>query len=113
MLIRLGTQLLVQEALQEETTERLGRAPYQDRQPEGAPAGLPQRLRAWPSANRWRGYRGPGAAGVRMVREELYRSRLMAFLRCYSHLLEPAGGRDVPARPVGAGHRGRTAGCYR
>ena len=88
MLIHLGAQLLVQEALEQETTERLGRAHYQRRQP-GEPL---------------RGYRNgyePGRLGsaegqivaqvpqVRQWAEEgPYRSQLMAFLRGHSDVLE-------------------------
>ena len=87
-LIRLGAQLVVQEALEQETTERLGRAHYQRRGP-----GEPLRgYRNGYERGRLRTAQGEIEVQVPQVREWAgegpYRSRLMEFLRGHSEVLE-------------------------
>ena len=88
VLVQLGAQLLVQEALEEETTEQLGRSHYQRRKPGQALRGYrngyePRRLRT---------AEGQVVVQLPQVREWTeegpYRSRLAAFLRGHSDVLE-------------------------
>jgi len=88
MLIHLGAQLLVQEALEQETTERLGRAHYQRCQPGEPLCGY----RNGYEPGRLGSAEGQIVAQVPQVRqwaeEGPYRSQLMAFLRGHSDVLE-------------------------
>ena len=86
-LLRLGAQLVVQEALERETTERLGRGWYQHRGP-----GEPLRgHRNGYESNRLRTAEGEITVQVPQVRnwaeEGPYGSRLMDFLRGHSDVL--------------------------
>ena len=88
MLIQVGAELLVQEALEQETTERLERAHYQRRKP-----GEPLRgYRNGYEPARLRSAEGQIAVQVPQVRQWAgqgpYRSRLMAFLRGHSDVLK-------------------------
>lgn len=88
VLVRLGAQLVVQEALERETTERLGRAHYQHRQP-----GEPLRgYRNGYEPGRLRTAEGEIAIQIPQVRDWVeggpYRSRLMTFLRGHTDVLE-------------------------
>jgi transposase-like protein len=87
-LVQRGAQVVIQEALERETTERLGRAPYERRGPGETLRGYrngyePAHLRTaegevaiqMPQVQQWAGG-GP------------YRSRLMAFLGRHSDVLE-------------------------
>jgi len=87
-LVRLGAQLVMQEALEQETTEQLGRAHYERRRPEEPLRGYrngyePGRLRTaegeivvqMPQVREWAG-EGP------------YQSGLMRFLRGHSDVLD-------------------------
>lgn len=87
-LIRLGAQLVVQEALEKETTERLGRAYYQHHKP-----GEPLRgHRNGYELGRLRTAEGEIVVQVPQVRDWVeegpYRSRLLEFLRGHSDVLE-------------------------
>lgn len=87
-LIQLGAQLVVQEAMEKETTERLGRAYYQHREP-----GEPLRgHRNGYEPGRVRTAEGRIVVQVPQVRDWVeegpYRSRLMEFLRGNSDVLE-------------------------
>jgi transposase-like protein len=87
-LVHLGAQLIVQEALERETTEQLGRAHYQHREP-----GEPLRgYRNGYEPGRLRTAEGEIAVKVPQVREWVedgpYQSQLMAFLRGHSDVLE-------------------------
>lgn len=87
-LLQLGARLIVQEALEQETTERLGRAHYQHREP-----GEPLRgYRNGYEAGRLRTAEGEMTIQVPQVREWVaggpYRSQLMEFLRGNSDVLE-------------------------
>jgi putative transposase len=87
-LLRLGAQLVVQEALEQETTERLGRAWYQRRQPGESLRGH----RNGYESGRLRTTEGEIRVQVPQVRnwaeEGPYRSRLMDFLRGHSDVLD-------------------------
>ena len=87
-LLRLGAQLVVQEALERETTERLGRAWYQHRRPGEPLSGH----RNGHESNRLRTAEGEISVHVPQVRnwaeEGPYRSRLMDFLRGHSDVLD-------------------------
>jgi putative transposase len=87
-LLQLGAQLIVQEALEQETTEQLGRAHYQHREP-----GEPLRgYRNGYEVGRLRTAEGKMIIQVPQVREWAeggpYRSQLMEFLRGNSDVLE-------------------------
>jgi len=88
MLVRLGAQLVMQEALEKETTERLGRGYYQHRQP-GEPL---QGHRNGYEPGRLRTAEGEITVQVPQVRdwagEGPYRSQLMAFLGRHTDVLE-------------------------
>jgi len=85
-LLHLGAQLVVQEALERETAERLGRAWYQHRRPGEALRGH----RNGYEPGRIRTAEGEIVVQVPQVRDapETYRSRLMTFLRGNSDVLE-------------------------
>jgi putative transposase len=87
-LLRLGAQLVVQEALERETTERLGRAWYQHRRP-----GEPLRgHRNGYESGRLRTTEGEIRVQVPQIRnwteEGPYRSQLIDFLRGHSDVLD-------------------------
>jgi len=87
-LLHLGAQLVVQEALERETAERLGRAWYQHRRPGEALRGH----RNGYEPGRLQTAEGEVVVQVPQVRnwaeEGPYRSRLMDFLRGHSDVLE-------------------------
>ena len=87
-LVQLGAQLVMQEALEQETTERLGRAHYQRRQPEEPLRGY----RNGYEPGRMRTAEGEMVVQMPQVRdwaeEGPYRSQLMTFLRGHSDVLE-------------------------
>jgi putative transposase len=87
-LVQLGAQRLMQEALEQETTERLGRAHYERREPEEPLRGY----RNGYEPGRLRTAEGEIVVQVPQVRdwagEEPYRSPLMTFLRGHSDVLE-------------------------
>jgi len=86
-LVQLGAQLVVQEALERETTERLGRAHYQRRKEGEALLGY----RNGYEPGRMRTAEGEIVLQMPQVREWAeggpYRSRLMTFLRGHSDVL--------------------------
>ena len=88
VLVRLGAQRIVQEALEQETTERLGRAHYQHRQPDEPLRGY----RNGYETGRLRTAEGEITVQAPQVREWTedgpYRSPLMRFLRGHSDVLE-------------------------
>ena len=87
MLVQLGAQLVVQEMLERETTEQLGRGHYQHRKPEEPLRGH----RNGYEAGRLRTAEGEIGVQIPQVRdwtgEGPYRSSLMAFLRGNSDVL--------------------------
>ena len=87
-LIRLGAQRVLQEALEEETTERLGRGYYQHREP----GEMLQGYRNGYEPGRLRTAEGEVRVQVPQVRQWVgegpYRSRLMEFLEHHSDVLE-------------------------
>ena len=87
-LVQLGAQLVVQEALERETTERLGRAHYQRRK-EGEPL---LGYRNGYETGRMRTAEGEIELQMPQVREWAeggpYQSRLMTFLRGHSDVLQ-------------------------
>lgn len=87
-LVQLGAQLVMQEALEQETTERLGRAHYQRRRPEEPLRGY----RNGYEPGRMRTAEGEMVVQMPQVRdwaeEGPYRSQLMTFLRGHSDVLE-------------------------
>ena len=87
-LVQLGAQLVMQEALERETTERLGRAHYQRRKQEEPLRGY----RNGYERGRMRTAEGEIVVQVPQVREWAeggpYRSRLMTFLRGHSDVLD-------------------------
>lgn len=87
-LVQLGAQLLVQELLERETTEQLGRAHYQHRQPDETLRGY----RNGYEPGRLRTAEGEVPIQIPQVREWIgdgaYQSQLMSFLRGHSDVLE-------------------------
>lgn len=87
-LVHLGARLIVQEALERETTEQLGRAHYQHREPDEPLRGY----RNGYEPGRLRTAEGEIPVKVPQVRDWVeegpYQSPLMAFLRGHSDVLE-------------------------
>lgn len=87
-LVQLGAQLVVQEMLERETTEQLGRGHYQHRQPDEPLRGY----RNGYEPGRLRTAEGEISIQVPQVRdwmgEGTYQSRLMSFLRGHSDVLQ-------------------------